>query len=180
MFEGLTPEVIIVGAIVALFWTVVSTIVIWKFIVPYFFGRYVKETIVGMLTDPDPATRKAIGALLMEILSVPIKTGRKIKDEDGKDQEEVVTFMTYAGRELGHFLIMKLKGMRGGMTTQAGAKLEEAMGADNSLASLIGAGPRKGQSTQEYLLEQLMNRLMPMIEQKITQALNKSQNNNGF
>lgn len=181
MLEGLSIET----AMFLLILWLASTVVAWVFIIPYFFRRYVKQTIVRMLADQDDETRGAIAALAAALLPVllncRLKTGKTLKDEDGKEYDEEVTLFTFAGRELSRHLLMKMKAARGGMTTQAGAKLEEALEADPSLASLVGGfGPRKGQTTQEYLMEQLMSRLMPSIEKKITEKLNGTQGYNQF
>ena len=170
---GLTLEQIATLAVVTLLWMVVSTYLIWRFIVPHFFGPYVRQTITEMLSEPDEETQKAIQSLVGMILSTPINTGRKIKDEDGKEHPEIVPLTTYLGREMSHYMMMKIKGMRGGLSTQAGAALESMAANDPNIASLLGVGgPRKGQSTQEYLMEQLVMRLMPEIEKRVAKKLN--------
>jgi hypothetical protein len=166
MFEGLSVEVIAIGALVALFWTVITTIVVWKYIVPHFFGKYVKQTIVEMLSDPDPATKQAIAALAREILFCPIESGKKLKDEDGKEYPEIMPLYRYMAREFSGFMIMKLKGMRGGATTQAGADLVES---DPALMALVqgGFGPRKGQTTVEWMLERAAPQLTDMVMERL-------------
>jgi hypothetical protein len=166
MFEGLTAEVVIVGAIVALFWTVISTVVVWKWIVPHFFGPYVKSTIVEMLARPDPETKRAIATLSKEILFCPIETGKKLKDEEGNESLEVMPLYRYMAREFSNFMLMKFKGMRGGSTTQAGADLVES---DPALMALVqgGLGPRKGQTTVEWLLERAAPQITDMVMAKL-------------
>lgn len=172
MFEGLD----LTTAIFLIVLWLLSTVVSWMFIIPYFFKRYVKNTIVEMLSSPDEVTKQAIAALSIQILFSPIKTGKKVKDEDGKEHDEVLPLYRFMGRELSNYFMMKLKGMRGGTINQAGADLVEA---DPTLSALVsgGFGPRKGQTSMEWVMEQAMMRLMPVIEKKMGEVLNKTGNN---
>jgi len=150
-------------------------------LVAYISGKQSKKAIINALKDPDEDVKQAMAALVVvmlpALLNAKLRTGKTLKDDDGNDYEEEVTLFTFAGRELSRHLLLKLKAARGGATAQAGAKLEEAMESDPSLASLVGGftGPRKGQTTQEFLFEQLMTRLMPQIEKKVAEKLNSTQ-----
>lgn len=178
MFEGVTPESTAVLAVVALFWTLITTIVVWKWVIPLFFGPYVRQTITDMLSEPDAETREAISSLVTMIFQTNVKTGRRVTDEDGKEGDEVLPLLKYLGREMTNMLLAKLKQSRGGMLSSVGSKLEGALEGDPSFASLMGPiGPRKGQTTAEYLFEQMIQRLAPVIDKKITEKLNGSINN---
>jgi hypothetical protein len=178
VFEGVTPESIAVLAVVALFWTLITTVVVWKWVIPLFFGPYVRQTITDMLSEPDEDTKKAIASLVTMIFATNIKTGRRVTDEDGKEGDEVQPLLKFLGREMTNMLLAKLKQSRGGMVASVGSKLEGALEGDPSLASLMGPlGPRKGQTTYEFLLEQAAARIMPMVDKKITEKLNGAVDN---
>jgi len=162
MFEGLTIETAIMLVVLWLSTTVIS----WLYIIPYFFRKYVKSTIVEMLSAPDPVTKNAIAALSKEILFCPIETGKKLKDEEGNETMEVMPLYRYMAREFSNFMVMKFKGMRGGTVTQAGADLVES---DPALMALVqgGLGPRKGQTTVEWLLERAAPQITDMVMAKL-------------
>lgn len=138
----------------------------------YISGKQSKKAIVRALKDPDEETMQAVANLVPMILEAQIKTGRKLKDEEGHEHEEVLPFLSFAGRELSNALLYKIKAMRGGLKAQGGAELTEAMGLDPSLLGSV-LGPRKGQTTADWALEQAIPRVMPMVEKKLEELLTK-------
>lgn len=147
-------------AVLAVVWLIcgfVSAIVFIRWAVL----RWAGKAVVNALVEPTEDTRLAINALLTEILHAEIKTGRTVKDEDGKERPEVLSFVRFVGREIWHYLGMLRKSSTGGKTTQAMAEMDP----------LGMAMPRRGQSTTEFIGEQMMMRLAPRLDEIITKKI---------
>jgi hypothetical protein len=135
-----------------------------------FAGKRSKEALVDFVND-DPEAQHMIARIVAMAIVTPVETGKKVTDEDGKEHEETLPLFKYVGRELSNALLYKLKAARGGSLSAAG---KEAMDTVDSSGLLGSLGPRKGQSTQEWLMEQLMMRAMPAIEKKVNQMIETS------
>jgi hypothetical protein len=98
---------------------IVGTILVWKFVIPPF----MRDIIIDMIADPSPKTQKAIQNLAVLVLTAHVKSGKKVKDEDGKEHDEIVPLLVYAGRELFSQLQHKFTSSRGG---KGAAQMEEA------------------------------------------------------
>jgi len=95
-------------------------------------------------------------------LTAQIPTGKNEIGEDGIEHPITTTPYQSLIDATSRAIFQKFKAMRGGLTTQGNAQLAESLGdgAAPFLASL--AGPRKGQSTAEWVIEQaLMKALEP-------------------
>jgi len=178
ILEGLGVVDVLIMLLVAVVWAVLSTVIVWKWVVPYFFGQYVKKTIIQMLDEPDADVKGALSSILMIGLewmhSQPIKTGNKVKVASDKldaedhpimiEQDEVLTPMDLIAREVGNYAIMKMKGQAGGVKTQLNRVLQEGLQGEGALPLSPAAlkALSKGQlgpALTEALLPELMKRL---------------------
>jgi|WetSurMetagenome_2_1015567.scaffolds.fasta_scaffold126006_2 hypothetical protein len=138
----------------------VAALVFVKFIVM----KYAGKAVIERLIDPDEDTRQAVGSLLSIVLAAEIKTGKTITDDEGRERAETVPFIRYVGREIWTYLGTLRKASNGGTNT--------------AIAQQIGlpSGPRKGQSTMEYLFEQMIMRAGPQIDELISKKVNEITN----
>ena len=144
-------------------------------LVAWISGKQSKKAIMRALEDPDDEVKQALANMIScsipLVLNAQIPTGKKVADEDGKEHDETVDLLTFAGRVVANQLLYKIKASRGGLKAQAGMDLAEGAGLDPSLLGLVG--PRKGQSTVDWALEQAIPRAMPMLEKKLEEILSK-------
>jgi len=178
ILTGLGVVDVLIMLAVAVVWAVLSTVIVWKWVVPYFFGAYVKKTIIGMLDEPDDEVKGALSSILVISLdwmhSQPIKTGNKVKVASDKldaedhpiyiEQDEVLTPIDLIAREIGNYAIMKMKGQAGGVKTQLNRVLQEGLAGEGGLPLSPTAlkALSKGQfgpALTEALLPELMKRL---------------------
>jgi len=118
MFEFITEMEPVDILVIALLWVVsvfVSTILMWRLVIP----RFLRDIILDMLITPSEKTVKAVQSLVIMLITTPIKTGNKIKDEDGKETDEVVPLMTHMGRELFRTINHKMAAAKGGLKNKA-------------------------------------------------------------
>jgi hypothetical protein len=128
--------------------------------------RYAGRAVIDALLDPDEDTKAALMSMMAMILEMRFRTGKKYVDDDGKEQDETVSFVHYVGQEAWRIISLKMRAAKGGSVTQFAQSDEGQM--------LMGfAGPRKGQTTGEYLMEQAMSRAMPLLEKKVEELLSK-------
>ena len=91
------------------------------------------------------------------------------QDEQGKEKVELISPIDSLISRIGSTLFNRLRGLSGAIKQG-----ENRMTAE--LAGLAGISmPRKGQSTSEYLLQQIGERLVPIIEKKAEEIINKKQ-----
>jgi hypothetical protein len=102
----------------------------------------------------------------------PIETGKTLTDDDGKEMKETLPLFKYVGRELSNALLYKLKAARGGSMSAAGKDAMDGLDGPSLLGSL---GPRKNQTSMEWIMEQAAPRLMPIIEKKVAELLEAKQ-----
>jgi len=178
ILTGLGVVDVLIMLLVAVVWAVLSTVIVWKWVVPYFFGEYVKRTIITMLKEPDDDVKGALGQIFMIALSwagsQPIKTGEKVKVASDKldaedhpiyiEQDEVLTPIDLLARTIGNYAIMKMKGQAGGVKTQLNRVLQEGLQGEGALPLSPAAlkALSKGQlgpALTEALLPELMKRL---------------------
>jgi len=178
ILTGLGVLDVVVMLLVAVVWAVLSTVIVWKWVVPYFFGAYVKKTIIQMLDEPDDEVKGALSQMLMLALdwahSAQIKTGNRVKVASDKldaedhpiyiEQDEVLTPMDLIAREVGNYAIMKMKGQAGGVKTQLNRVLQEGLAGEGAMPLSPAAlkALSKGQlgpALTEALLPELMKRL---------------------
>lgn len=139
--------------VIVLVWLVcgmVSALLFVRFIVM----RYAGKAVIKAITHPDEETRGAVAALLNMIMSVPIKTGKKVKDGDGRDVDEVLPFSRFMMREMSNFMLAKFKASIGGTASDAGDGVDEIVNGDMKMKLLSKMRPRrKNQSRLDWLLE---------------------------
>jgi hypothetical protein len=140
-------------------------------LVAWLAGRRSKKALVDWLMSGDEEQQAAIAQIVALAIISPIPTGKKVLDEDGKEHPEVLPLYKFMGRELSNSLIYKLKAVRGGNMSAAGSAAMDGLDGPGLLGSL---GPRKGQTMQDWFMEQAIPRVMPMLEKKIADMIAKS------
>lgn len=106
--------------------------------------KYTGRALIAWIEDlgDDEKGREAIGTLLYHMMnwmfSAQIKTGEKIKikvetgktDAEGKpveetrEEEEILPPVAILGRQMGNYVLAKMKGSAGGLKNQLGAMLD--------------------------------------------------------
>jgi len=112
--------------LIAVLWVLsilVSTVLMWTLVIP----RFLRNIILDMISTPSPKTIAAVQSLAVMIISTLVDTGKKIKDEDGREINEKVPLLVYAGREIWAAINHKMNAAKGGSHTQAQAMMEQAM-----------------------------------------------------
>ena len=126
MFEFITSMELVDLLVIGVFWLLsllVGTVIVWKYVVPLF----LPDIIVNMLLDPKPRTILAIQKLGILILTTNILTGKKIKNDNGKEIDEELPLLNYAGREIVGTILHKMHSAKGGAKNQINAQLEQAI-----------------------------------------------------
>lgn len=136
-----------------------------------FAGKRSKEALVDFVNE-DPAAQAMIAKIVAYAIITPVETGKILEDEDGKKQKESLPLFKYVGRELSNALLFKLKAARGGSMSAAGKDAMDGLDGPSLLSTL---GPRKGQTSMEWIMEQAAPRLMPIIEKKVAELLEAKQ-----
>jgi len=102
----------------------------WVLVARPMFKKWVKGTILLMVTEPDEDTKRAINSLFTlgwNWFLTPVNTGRTVKqtDDEGNSQEvpEVQSPYQQMIGESTRILFMKFKGMKGGDATKLAAEL---------------------------------------------------------
>lgn len=165
MFEFITEMTVADMFAVCLFWLaslLVGTILVWKFVIP----RFLTDIITNMIAHPKPKTEEAIRNLAVLIITSPVNTGKKIKDEDGKEHDEIIPLLVYAGREIWATFNHKLSAAKGGAKTQANQIIEGAL-------AQTGGDPR--QFLPIALQAASRGEYMPLLVLVTQQLLNKPQ-----
>jgi len=159
-----------------------GSLLMWVLIGRKIITKYGADAWIARLKDPDDDMKLAIDALVGNIfnekvmvqawnwfLTAPISTGKMEVDEAGVEHPITTTPYQSLIDATSRAILLKFKSMRGGLTTQGNAELVEGA---PFLAGL--AGPRKGQSTAEWVIEQaLAKALQPggILEQRINKSL---------
>ena len=138
--------------------------------------KYAGESVINAFKDPTPELNQAISGLMEEVwiwLNTP-SLETLTKNEDGEEVKTKISplqnVMSILINEVASKLLNKLRGFSGA-AARDGARVE---------AALMGIPlPRKGQTTQEFILEQLANRMMPVIEKKLSTVLENTQGSSG-
>ena len=155
-----------------------GSLLLWVLVGRRIITKYGADAWIARLKEPDDDMKLAIDALVGNIynekvmvqawnwfLTAQIPSGKIEIGEDGVEKAITTTPYQSLIQATTTAIFLKFKAMRGGLATQGNAALE-AEGAP-FLASL---GPRKGQTTAEWVLEQaMMKALQPggFLEQKL-------------
>lgn len=138
--------------------------------------KYAGESVINALKEPTPELKEAISGLMEEIwlwLNTPALETEG-KNEEGEAIKIKISplqnVLSVLINEMANKLLNKLRGFSGA-AARDGNRVE---------AALMGITlPRKGQTSQEFILEQLANRMMPVIEQKFSKVLDNMQAGSG-
>ena len=152
-----------------------GSLLLWVLVGRKIITKYGADAWISRLKQPDEDMKAAIDSLVSGIfnekmmvmawnwfLTAEIPTGKTAEDENGIEHPITTTPYQSLIDATSRAIILKFKSRRGGLTTQGNAQLVEQLGdgAAPFLASL--AGPRKGQTTAEWVIEQaLMKALEP-------------------
>lgn len=126
MFEFISDMQASDMILIAILWVLsilVSTVLMWTLVIP----RFLRNIILDMISTPSPKTIAAVQSLAGMIITTPVQTDRKIKNEDGKEVDEVVPLLIYAGREIFATFNHKMNAAKGGIKSQAQALMEGAI-----------------------------------------------------
>jgi hypothetical protein len=145
-----------------------GSLVLWVTIGRKMMLKYAGKSVINAILQPNEDTKLAIESLfnsMWQSINSP-SVEQKMMDDKGKEISVKVTPLEIIMQKMGDMLWVKLRGMKGALTSNANRM-------EASLAQGLGISmPRRGQSTGEFLVEQLANRLMPIVEQRLTTALN--------
>jgi hypothetical protein len=143
-------------------------------VVAYLAGRRSKTALLKAIAEPDEETQAAIESLIENLLNTLDRPSIKVvvgTDEQGKEKVEWISPIDSLISRIGSTIFNRIRGLYGSVKQG-----ENRMTAD--LAGLAGISmPRKGQSTSEYLLQQIGERLIPIIEKKAEEIISKQKSN---
>ena len=153
-----------------------GSLLLWVTIGRKMMLKYAGESVINAFAEPTPELKKAISGLMEEVWewlndpSIEVKS----KNEEGEEVKinisPLMNVMTVLIDQVAGKLLNKLRGFSGA-AARDGNRVE---------AALMGISlPRKGQTTQEFYLEQLANRMIPVIEQKLSKILDNTQSGSG-
>lgn len=161
-------------------WLAVSYL-FWKLVAGPMMKKWIKSTIINMLSTPDKETTFAINAIFghgWNWFITPAKTGNKVKvkDETGEivETDEIKSPYEMIIAESTRMIFNKFKASKGGATAQLGNALVDQDGGLSALMGM-GMGPRKGQSTLEWGFEQLIARKGDEIANLVMKKLKSGQ-----
>lgn len=126
MFEFISemqPADMILIAVLWVLSILVSTVLMWSLVIP----KFLRNIILDMISKPTPKTIAAVQSLAGMIISTPVQTGKKVRDDDGIESDETVPLLVYAGREIFAAINHKMNAAKGGAKAQAQAVLEQAV-----------------------------------------------------
>jgi len=126
MFEFISDMSAADAIAIAILWVVsilVSTVLMWSLVIP----KFLRNIILDMISQPTPKTIAAVQSLAGMIISTPVKTNKKVRDEDGIETDETVPLLVFAGREIWGAINHKMNAAKGGARTQSQAMIEQAM-----------------------------------------------------
>ena len=134
---SITLEDLLVLVVVWFATSMVANLLWTRFVVLKYVGRAFMTWINGLKDDEEG--QEALSNLMMMVLAwmgnARIKTGKKIKVQDGdevKEIDEELAPIDLMGRVIGNYAIQKIKGQTGGTKTQIGRMLQEEA-ADNGM-----------------------------------------------
>lgn len=144
--------------------------------------RWAGKAVTNALRNPDEDTKQAIGTLLKMMLAVPIETGRRIKDDDGKEIDEKKPFLLVAGRELIRQFFLQYNAKIGGEISGVGATLEAEPELKQAMKGRTFGIPKKDkdETTLEWALrvavqtpqgQQIIGKMASKLDQKISEPV---------
>jgi len=143
-----------------------GSLLLWVLVGRKIITKYGADAWIARLKDPDEDMQAALNALIGNVLNekmmvaawnwfltAEIPTDKKETLEDGTTRPITTTPYRSLIDATTQAIFIKFKAMRGGLATQGNAALAEALGPDGA-PFLTSLGPRKGQSTAEWVIEQ--------------------------
>jgi len=186
ILDGVISGLLMIGA------GALGSLLLWVLVGRSIITKYGADAWIARLKEPDEEMQKAIDSLMGNIfnekmmvsawnwfLTAQIPTGKTEVDESGTERPQTTTPYQSLIDATSRAIILKFKSMRGGLTTQGNAAVAAEMG--DIAPMLASLGPRKGQSTAEWVLEQaMMKALQPggMLDKKL-KALTGEVSSNG-
>jgi len=130
--------------------------------------KYAGKSVINAFSEPSPELKQAIAGLMEEVwgwLNTPSLEVQS-KNEEGEEVKISISplqnVMGVLIDQVAGKLLNKLRGFSGA-AARDGNRVE---------AALMGIPlPRKGQTTQDFILEQLATKMLPVIEQKLNTTL---------
>jgi len=123
MFEFITEMQPIDMVFVALIWILsifVSTVLMWTLVIP----KFLRNIILDMISTPTEKTVRAVQSLVIMLITTKMDTGKKVKDEDGKEHPEIIPLMNYMGREMFATFQHRMAAAKGGFKNKEAQMLE--------------------------------------------------------
>jgi hypothetical protein len=159
-----------------------GSLILWVTVGRKMMLRYAGESVIRAFRTPSKELELAISSLssiMWEWLNTPsIEITVEQADDDG-EKKQVKTKISPMQQVLGTLInevvgrtLARLRGAQGAATRDMN-KLQEAL--------LTGSGiplPRKGQTSMEFMVEQLAMRIMPAIEKRFNTLVDGTINNN--
>jgi len=157
-----------VGLIIGFIAGACGSLVLWITIGRKMMLKYAGESVINAFNEPSPELKQAISGLMTEVwqwLNTP-SIDIEVKNEEGEQVKSKISplqnVLAILIDQTANKLLNKLRGFSGA-AARDGNRVE---------AALMGIPlPRKGQTSQEFILEQLANRMMPVIEQKLSSVI---------
>lgn len=142
--------------------------------------KYAGQSVINAFKEPSPELEEALDSLVSHIwkwLNAPSIEVQGPSTEDGTPTKTKISpiqnVMAVIVTEVVNRIVQRIRGVQGAATRDAGRM-------EASLATQMGIPlPRKGQTTGEFLMEQMASRLMPVIEQKISKMVDNAVTGSG-
>lgn len=148
-----------------------GSLVLWVTIGKRMMLKYAGVSVARAIANPDPEMEAALNGLVTYLwnwLNSPsIEVDGPLTEDGGKTKVKVTPMQSVMGTMIETIVSRiwaRFSGAKGAAGRDANRMAESALGS-------IPLGPRKGQSTGEYLMEQLSMRLMPKVEEAINKRL---------
>jgi len=165
-----------VGLIIGFIAGACGSLILWITIGRKMMLKYAGESVINALKRPTPELKEAISGLMGEVwgwMNTPLLEAENKNEEGEIVKIKISPLQNVMGiliNEVSLKLLNKLRGFSGA-AARDGNRVE---------AALLGVPlPRKGQTTQEFILEQLANRMMPLVEQKLSKIAENTQSGSG-
>lgn len=142
-----------------------GSLVLWITIGRRMMMKYAGKSVINAILDPNEDTKRAIEALFSHLWrSLNAQTMKKeTTDKEGNKIEIKVSPLELIIEQIGVMLWTRMRGSWGAVKAEQG-RVEQGL-----IQAMGGIPmPRKGQTTQDYVLEQIAARMMPVIEQKLS------------
>jgi len=148
-----------------------GSLVLWVTIGKRMMLKYAGQSVARAFADPDDDMKAALNGVMTYLwawLNTPTIELVGPPDEEGNATKSVVTPLQSVLQAMIETIVRKMVGQLRGL--QGAVKRD----ANQLFADLTGTPlPRKGQSTGEFLTEQLLQRIMPQLQAKAEEMLKR-------